>query len=93
MEGKQNEEESESLEQYQKAIQMMKQYRTPMWNPCVYFNMWKGGCLPHISPVTEERWKKQVVKAFFYAVFTERLFLDVPEDGTEPVYYYFISVE
>ncbi len=84
-----NEEESESLEQYQKAIQMMKRYRTPMWNPCVYFNTWKGGCLPHISPVTEERWKKKVVKAFFYAVFTERLFLDVPEDGTEPVYFYF----
>ena len=70
-----------SFKDYNKAIAMMQKQYSPMWNPHVYWDMCKGGKLPYISAVTQEKWIKKSIKALTYAIVSGMLLFN--ENDTE----------
>ena len=66
---------------YNKAIAIMQEQYSPLWNPHVYWDMYKGGKLPYISAVAQEKWIKKSVKALTYAIVSGLLLFN--ENDTE----------
>lgn len=72
---------------YRKALGMMAEQKTQMWNPHLCRELEKYGSLPYINPLMQQKGENMVAKAVLYALISAELFLISAETSEENIYY------
>lgn len=72
---------------YRKALSMVTQQMTQMWNPHLCRGMERHGALAYISPEMQKKREDMVAKALLRALMTGELFLAPLEDSGKTAYF------